>query len=258
MIHYHSGEARDHLRRFRTARPVLAKVDRLIVPSGYLVDVFREFGLHAEAVPNIVDLSRFKFRARRPLRPHLVCTRGFHPYYRVDLVVRAFAEVQREFPLAQLDLVGQGPLEGRIRRLVSQLNIKGVHFPGVASRLDIGAFYDAADIFINASALDNMPVSILEAFAAGTPVVSTAPEGMPYLVEHEQTGLLSEPGNAGALARSAIRLLRDPDFGSRLALNAYEQSSRYRWGAVREQWIEIYRSMSGRGCGATREMVSVA
>ena len=98
LLHYHSGEARDHLRRFRTARPMLGKMDMLVVPSWYLVDVFAEFGLKAEVVPNIVDLSQFCFRSRTPLRPHLVCTRGFHPYYRVDLVVQAFAQVQKVFP----------------------------------------------------------------------------------------------------------------------------------------------------------------
>jgi L-malate glycosyltransferase len=244
MIHYHSGEARDHLRRFRTAQPLLAKADRLVVPSGYLVEVFREFGLSAQVVSNIVDTSQFSFRRRSPLRPHLICTRGFHPYYRVDLVVRAFAEVQREFPLARLDLVGGGPQADQIRKLVSELNLSNVNFTGVASHDEIARFYDAADIFINASELDNMPVSILEAFASGTPVASTAPECMRYLVEHERTGLLSEPGNAKALASNVIRLLQDPSLASRMALNAYEQSRLYSWTVVREQWLEIYRSMT--------------
>ncbi len=257
MIHYHSGEARDHLLRFRTARPLLAKCDRLVVPSGYLVDVFREFGLTASVVPNIVDLSQFSFRERTPLRPHLICTRGFHPYYCVDLVVRAFAGVQREFPLAQLDLVGKGPQEEQIRRLVAELNLNHVNFMGVAAHREIAPLYDAADIFINGSALDNMPVSILEAFASGTPVVSTAPECMRYLVEHERTGLLSEPGDATALAGNVIRLLQDPDLASRIAVNAHEQSRRYSWTAVREQWLEIYRSMapSTRDRTATNEVV---
>src|SRR5215472_6172054 len=53
LIHYHSGEARDHLRRFRSARTVLQSADMLVVPSGYLVDVFREFRLRVLVVPNI-------------------------------------------------------------------------------------------------------------------------------------------------------------------------------------------------------------
>lgn len=243
LIHYHSGEARDHMRRFRSAQSILRKADRLIVPSEYLIRVFEEFGLAADAIPNIVDGSQFTFRERRPLQPHLICTRGFHPYYGVDIVVRAFAEVQKEFPDATLDLVGKGPSEGEIRALVRNLNITGVRFTGVASREEVGGFYDRADIFINASWLDNMPVSIQEAFACGTPVVTTRAESIPYLVEHERTGLLSEIGDARALAGNVIRLLRDPELAAKLATNGYRQSQAYRWPQVREQWLGVYESL---------------
>ena len=245
LIHYHSGEARDHLQRFRSARPVLERADRLVVPSGFLVDVFRGFDLEAEAIPNVIDLSQFRFRERRPLRPLLVCTRGFHRYYSVDIVVRAFEEVQKSYPDAQLDLVGGGPVEAEIRALVAELKLSGVHFSGVINREEIGCYYDRADIFINASNLDNMPVSILEAFASGTPVVSTAPEGMRYVVEDGRTGLLSQTGDVQALAENVKRLLREPELASRLAVNAFEQSRRYDWSVVRGQWLKVYRSLSG-------------
>jgi glycosyltransferase involved in cell wall biosynthesis len=243
LINYRSGEARDHLRRFRSAAFVLSRVDRIVVPSGYLVDVFREFGLPAVAVPNLVDLSQFRYRERTPLRPHLVCTRGFSTYYSVDVVVRAFAEVKREYPEAQLDLVGGGPLEPDVRKLAADLNLTGVNFAGVASRQEIGKYYAQADIFINASWLDNMPVSVIEAFAAGTPVVTTSPECMPYLVQHERTGLLSPVGDEKALAANVIRLLRDPALAARLAQNAHDESRKYTWEAVREQWVNTYRGL---------------
>jgi L-malate glycosyltransferase len=243
LINYHSGEARDHLQRFRSAKFVLSRVDKIVVPSGYLVDVLREFGLPASVVPNIVDLAQFQYRERTPLRPHLVCTRGFSRYYSVDVVVRAFAQVKKEYPEAQLDLVGNGPLEGEFRRLVADLHLTGVNFTGVASRQEIGKYYDEADIFINASWLDNMPLSIIEAFAAGTPVVTTSPECMPYLVQHERTGLLSEVGDEKALAANVIRLLREPGLAARLALNAHDESRNYTWEAVREQWLNIYRGL---------------
>jgi glycosyltransferase involved in cell wall biosynthesis len=243
LIHYHSGEARDHLRRFRSARLVLKRADRLVVPSGYLTEVFQEFGLAAQAIPNIVDVSQFKYRARRPLRPYLVCTRGFHSYYCVDVVVRAFAEIQKIFSEARLDLVGGGPLEADIRDLVRRMNLKGVNFKGVVAHSEIAHCYDAADIFINASRLDNMPVSVLEAFASGMPVVSTEPEGMRYLVEHGRTGLLSPPGDTSALAQNVIRVLQDPELADRLVSNAREEFQRYSWPVVREQWLEVYRGL---------------
>ncbi len=243
LINYRSGEARDHLRRFRSGRFVLSRVDEIVVPSGYLVDVFREFGLKAVVVPNLVDLSQFRYRQRNPLRPHLVCTRGFSTYYSVDVVVRAFAEVKKEYPDAVLDLVGGGPLENDVRKLVDDLKLTGVNFTGIASRQEIGKYYDQADIFINASWLDNMPVSIIEAFASGTPVVTTSPESMPYLVKHEHTGLLSPVGDEKALAANVIRLLREPALGAALASNAHEESQNYTWNAVREQWVRVYRGL---------------
>jgi glycosyltransferase involved in cell wall biosynthesis len=243
VINYHSGEARDHLQRFRSAKFVLARVDKIVVPSGYLVDVFKEFDLPASAVPNIVDLSQFRYRERTPLRPHLVCTRGFSTYYSVDVVVRAFAEVKKEYPEAQLDLVGNGPLEADIRKLVANLNLRGVNFTGIASRQEIGKYYDQADIFINASWLDNMPLSVIEAFASGTPVVTTSPECMPYLVQHERTGLLSPVADEKALAANVIRLLRDPALAASVARNAHHESQNYTWEAVREQWLNTYRGL---------------
>ncbi len=243
VIHYHSGEARDHLRRFRGVRTVLEDADRSVVPSEYLAGVFRESGLQTQVIPNIVDLKQFAFRERKPLRPRLVCTRGFHPYYCLDVVVRAFAEIQRAFPEAKLDLAGKGPLEPEIRKLVRELNLSGINFAGAVPHQEISRFYAAADIFINASSLDNMPISILEAFASGMPVVTTAPEGMSYLVEHERTGLLSEPGDAAALAENVMRLLRHPELASRLAFSAREEMKLYCWETVRQQWLEVYRSL---------------
>ena len=246
LINYRSGEARDHLRRFRSGRFVLSRADEIVAPSGYLVDVFREFGLNAGVVPNVVDLSQFQYRERNPLRPHLVCTRGFSAYYSVDVVVRAFAEVKKIYSGAKLDLVGGGPLEADVRRLVEELKLSGVNFAGVASRQEIGQCYEQADIFINASWLDNMPVSIIEAFAAGTPVVTTAPESIPYLVEHERTGLLSPVGDEKALAANVLRLLSDPVLAARLAQNAYQESSNYTWEAVRGQWLNVYRRLASK------------
>jgi glycosyltransferase involved in cell wall biosynthesis len=129
------------------------------------------------------------------------------------------------------------------------LNLTRVNFTGVVSHREIGKFYNQADIFINASWLDNMPVSVIEAFAAGTPVVTTSPECMPYLVRHERTGLLSPIGDEKALAANVIRLLRDPALAARLRENAHRESQNYTWEAVRGQWLNAYRGLIGNSCG---------
>src|SRR6185436_12886625 len=105
VLNYRSGEAPDHLRRSTIARRALASVDKNIVPSRFLVDVFRGFGITAAIIPNIVDLDRFAFRDRDPLRPRIVSTRNFDALYNVATTVRAFALVQQRWPDASLTLV---------------------------------------------------------------------------------------------------------------------------------------------------------
>lgn len=243
LLNYHSGDARDHLQRFPSAVFVMGRVDELVVPTDYLVDVLGEFGLSPVTIPNLVDLSQFRYRPRSQLRPHLICSRGFSRYYQIDVVVRAYAELKDTYPDAKLDLVGEGPLEGEIRKLVAALNLTDVRFAGAASRQEIGNYYDQADIFINASCVDAMPVSVIEAFRAGMPVVTTSPEAMPYLVEHERTGLLSAVGDEKTLATNLIRLLRDNQLAMKLAENAYQESRKYEWGVVRQQWLGLYQRM---------------
>jgi glycosyltransferase involved in cell wall biosynthesis len=67
---------------------------------------------------------------------------------------------------------------------------------------------------------------------------------MPYLVEHERTGLLSRVGDEKALASNVIRLLQDPELAARLAHNAHDEARNYTWEAVREQWLNTYSGLT--------------
>lgn len=90
-----------------------------------------------------------------------------------------------------------------------------------------------------------MPTSLIEAFAAGLPVVTTSAGGIPYIVRHEENGLLVPPGDDAELARQALRLLRDPDLAPSLTEAARaECESRYTWPVVRNQWVGLYRRLA--------------
>src|SRR5207249_1333923 len=69
ILNYRSGEAPDHLQRSAIARRTIARVNRNIVPSSFLVEVFRAYGIRASIIPNVVDLDRFRYRRRVPVRP---------------------------------------------------------------------------------------------------------------------------------------------------------------------------------------------
>jgi glycosyltransferase involved in cell wall biosynthesis len=105
----------------------------------------------------------------------------------------------------------------------------------------MGRLYDEADLFLNGSDIDNMPLSILDAFAAGTPVVTTDAGGIPYLVNDGRTGIVVRRGDDAALAEGALRLLRDGALAARIASTARAECvSRYTWRAVRAEWMALY------------------
>lgn len=96
---------------------------------------------------------------------------------------------------------------------------------------------------LNASTIDNMPVSILEAHASGVPVISTDAGGIRDMVHHGTSALLVPVGDAAAMAAQALRVLTEPELRARLRTGGLERSERYAWSRVREQWLHVYRGV---------------
>ena len=243
ILNYRSGEAPDHLQRSAIARATLARVDRNIVPSRFLVEVFRGFGIDASIIPNIVDMKRFEFRDRSPLRPRLVSTRNFDALYNVAATLRAFRLVQDRWPDASLALVGGGPLEAQLRELAAHLRLENVTFAGRVPPNHIARFYAENDIYIQSPDIDNMPTSVLEAFAGGLPVISTEAGGVPAILTHGRHGLLAPVNDHETLASHVLTLLDRPDYARQLAYAARASCEAFTWANVRDQWLGAYRSV---------------
>jgi len=244
LLNYRSGEAPDHLKRSATARDAIARVDRSIVPSRFLVDVFASHGLDAIAIPNVVDLERFAFRERFPLKPRLLSTRNFESLYNVACTLRAFKLVQKSWPNASLALVGGGSCEPALRRLASELALENVEFVGRVPPDRIHEYYAAADIYLQTPDIDNMPTSVLEAYASGLPVVSTEAGGVPAILTHGQTGLLAPLDDHLAIAARILLLLEQPGVARDLTHNAIDMCRSFTWRQVREQWLSQYRELA--------------
>jgi L-malate glycosyltransferase len=255
IVNYRSGQAEDHLTNWRwTAVPTLRLADAIVVPSNYLVHVFARFGLEARAIFNIVELDHFRFRERNPLRPVFLCSRLLEPLYNVGCVLRAFACIQRRYPEARLTIAADGPMRSELEQLACELDLRHTRFIGRVSFHEMPSLYDHADIYLTASDLDNMPSSITESFASGVLVVTTNAGGIPYILTHEETGLMVRCGDHEALAASAIRLLEDPELAARLARNAAESARRFTWSAVREDWLSVYGELASVTASLRRDL----
>ena len=142
------------------------------------------------------------------------------------LLVEAFAQVRADAPLYLL-LVGGGELENAVREQVAGLGLQGrVRFLGI--RADVADILRASDVFVLSSRVEGNLMSVMEAMAAGLPVVSTAVGGVPELVRAGVTGLLVPAGDACSLAEAIAQLGCDP--ARRAAMgNAARQTARERF-----------------------------
>ena len=243
VVNYRGGEAEAFLRRAGAGvRRVLSHCSVLAVPSGFLQEVFRRYGVKADILPNIIDLGRFRPRgASRPRGAHLVVARNLERIYDNETAISALDLVRRVRPDARLTIAGTGPEHAALRRQAEQLGLTdAVCFAGRLDRDAMAALYRDADIALNPSTVDNMPNSVLEALASGVPVVSTNVGGVPYIVQDGTSALLVPARDPQAMASAVLRLLENPKLAESLVQAGLVEARRYTWERVAGVLAAIY------------------
>jgi len=132
-------------------------------------------------------------------------------------------------------------LQAETQRLARALGVDGaVRFPGFLDMQGKVKEGNDADIFINTSRIDNMPVTVVEACAMGLPVISVGVGGILDLLSHEKTGLLVPDDDVEAMLAAVRRLLQDASLAERLSSNARHLAERSEWERVRVQWEGLF------------------
>lgn len=240
ILNYHDGRAGNHLAAWPMARCLMRLATRIVVPSDYLVEVFGRFGLHATRIHNVAEAQPLPCRDRVELRPVFLHNRGLATEYNPACTLRAFSIVQQRYPDARLTIAHDGPLRPALEDLARSLGLRQTQFVGSVSPRYMATLYNSADIYLMSPNADNMPLSLLECFAAGLPVVSSNAGGIPNMVQDQVTGLLFAMNDHQAMAACALRLLEEPGLASRLAANAQAQCARYSWSEIGPQWRGVY------------------
>lgn len=140
-------------------------------------------------------------------------------------------------------IVGNGPDRHLIEDEIDRLALRGkVELLG--ERRDAPELLRSADIFVLATRSESMPMSVLEAMAAGLPVVASEVGGLPEVVADEQTGLLVPPGDPAALASAIARLLEDPELRSALGARGLERArTTFSLERFRGDHLNAYRAL---------------
>jgi glycosyltransferase involved in cell wall biosynthesis len=247
IVMYKGGESRTFFRKWGwLVRPCSRLARAIVVPGRFLQGVFAVFGMRAHVIPDIIDVAALPERsASRDGAPFLLCPRRHDYVGGVDLAVRAFGEVVKGFPEAELHLYGDGEDRPELERLASRVAPGRVVFHGFVPHEQLTPLLAEATILINPTRDDNHPNSVLEAMWVGVPVVATAVGGVPFLVRDGETGYLAEPDDPAALAARMLRVLRNPAEAADVTTRARDAVREFIWPYDRSGKLDALLEIAG-------------
>jgi len=224
---------------FKADRPVFLLLERfasrmtdLFIANSEAVrqDTIAREGIAPEriiVIRNGLDLAKFDGGVPSGLEeslsltpgPRVIVVSNFIHYKGHTHFLRAWKDVLTRFPSAVALLVGDGVQRRELEQLVDELGIRsGVRFLGV--RRDVPALLALSDLYVHPSLQEGFSNALLEAMAAGKPVVATAVGGNIEAIEDGVTGVLVTPADPGALATAMLRLLDDRNRATKIGESA--------------------------------------
>jgi glycosyltransferase involved in cell wall biosynthesis len=237
----------------------------------------RRFMVERRAIParrvvvigNSVDLDRFPFRDRES-RQRMRQSLGVGDQTRVvgtvtrlraekgtEHLIRAAPAMLARYRDLTLVIAGDGPLQEELKRLSRALGVDGaIRFLGF--REDLPQLLAALDVLVLPSLTEGFPLSLVEALAAGVPVVATRVGGVPEVARDGEDALLVPPGDPAALAARTLEILGHPELADRLAHEGRKTAMRYGTDAATAQVLSLYRRLLEPGQASAVEAAAVA
>jgi glycosyltransferase involved in cell wall biosynthesis len=159
----------------------------------------------------------------------------------LDTLIKAIARSRNR--TLHLDIAGEGPEGAALQRLTRACGLADrVRFLGFVDRIRLSSLYAHIDMFALVSRAESCSMAMLEAMAAGLPVIATRVGGNVELIQHERNGLLVEPGNVETLACALSTLAADPQQRLRFgACNRALVEQRYGWRSVAQRYESVFR-----------------
>lgn len=206
----------------RLSRIYETGVTRFVVPSRFVLETLVRWGWRRDAfvhIPNFVDIDRF--RPDRPIGRRFVYCGRLDTSKGVETLLRAAAQAKQP-----VTFVGRGPAEQSLRDLSQALGLDAVFTGHVGGDALVGHIESARAVIMPSEVNENAPLAVLEAYAAGRPVIGANIAGIPELIREGETGALFAPGDVSALAAQLDQFAHLPD--ARLAA----------MGGVGRRWVE--------------------
>lgn len=217
---------------------------KVVAPSRYLKAFFEGKGYHVRYIPNFIHVEQYTRQNRPQIKPYLLWVRAFDQIYNPVMAVEVLARLKASFPEANLCIIGpdKDGSRGEVEAKAKELGVlENLELPGKLNKKEWIAKSREYDVFLNTTNFDNQPVSIIEAMALGIPIVSTNVGGLPFLIDHEETGLLVNKNDPEAMADQIERVVQNPDLANKLSMNARQKAEEFDWANVKPQWDALLK-----------------
>ncbi|MHA1377724.1 MAG: glycosyltransferase family 4 protein [Candidatus Helarchaeota archaeon] len=233
IITLHGGGIYSFAKKFPfIVRFILDKADRIIAINKYLKYMAKQYVLkNIDVLPNFVDTKTFRRKNKNfiiefkrkfgitdeiimLMVSRLVSTKG------IDVVIRLFSQINREFPFTRLMIIGEGPEKKNLIKLTKNLKLKDkILFLGKISNENLPIYYSACDLFILPSSYEGQPTVILEAMACESPIISYSVGGIPELIKSGVNGFLAPKNDVATLKSKIIELISNPRLRAEMGKN---------------------------------------
>lgn len=239
----HGGNLPDRFNKSRKAsHSIVHHAHKTVVPSNYLATHLKQYEIpRLEIIFNAIQLTSYTFKNRSSYQPKLLWVRSLAKIYNPEMAVQVVAILKKEYPDAQLTMVGpfKDISKTEMEQIINNYEVE-VQLTGKLEKAAWIALASKFDIFINTTTIDNMPVSVIEAMALGLPVVSTNVGGIPFLIEDGKTGVLVDSDNCLMMVEAIKNYLNNADFTAQIAQNASSKAKEFDWNIVKYQWIDLF------------------
>ena len=224
-------------------RRLLARADAVTACSRFVFDELEHGGLaprtDAEVIPNGVNPGEF---GRGEPGGYVLAAGRLVEQKGLDTLIRSYAAARSALGARRLVLAGDGPERGRLESLAASLGLNGnVVFLGSVDRPRLAELLRGADVFAFPSRYEAFGVALLEAMAAGAPVVAARAGGIPEFAVDGENALLVPPDDEAALTAALSRLAGDAELAGRLAAGGRAQAARHSWETVVDRYERVYR-----------------
>lgn len=242
IITYHGGDADAFFaKKINFVRKIFSKANKVIVLSGFLKKVFDKYSLPCIVIPNIIEFDARLYTEKSTIHPKFISVRHLRELYNIQCILKAFEIVKQKIPNATLTILGDGNLRNQLQNWTKEHKLADVTFKGSVPHEEMNNYLLQNDILLSAPRIDNMPMSVLEAYNAGLLVISSNVGGVPYILEDNKTGLLFESDKAEELASKMIQAVQNEQHTIEMIKNAYQSLEMYKWEKIKVKLLKMYQ-----------------